>query len=175
MLTIHVSDVEMYDNYYNEFKTIAGGTFVFEHSLRAIALWESEWCIPFMTTKYTDAQLMSYYVYMCLSPGFTEQHLIPEVAQQISEYIDKPRSATRIQNEVQKPSRMVMTSEVIYGLMSAAKVPYDCDLWNIHRLMNLLNVISIQNTPKKKMSRQDVYKQNIELNEKRKREYNTKG
>lgn len=176
MITITISDIELYDNTSEQFVTATGGTFRFEHSLDAIAKWEAKWKLPFLSTKLTNAQLNEYYLMMCLDKGFGKQHLIPEVVEKLTEYMNDAYTATTIQNDNNSPSsQKVMTCEVIYALMVAAHVPFECSGWNINRLMTLLRVISIQSEEPKKMSPQEVLEQNRRLNEERKLKYNTKG
>ena len=67
-----------------------------------------------------------------------------------------------------------MTSEVIYAVMVETGIPFECQDWHINRLLMLLNVLDLRANPKK-MSRNEIYKQNTDLNEQRKARYNTKG
>ena len=77
--------------------------------------------------------------------------------QQLSNELEDKPTATVI-NPVEKPSNngMVMTSEVIYAYMANARVPFECDTWNIHRLLTLLGVIGEFNAPKKKKSTSQI-------------------
>lgn len=176
MITITISDIELYDNDSEQFVMSKGGTFRFEHSLDAIAKWEAKWKLPFLNSKLTNAQLNDYYQTMCLDKGLTKKHLIPEVVEKLTEYINDEYTATTFQNENTTPSsQKIMTCEVIFALMVAAHVPFECSGWNINRLMALLRVISIQSEEPKKMTPQEVLEQNRKLNEERKRKYNTKG
>ena len=174
MITITISDIELYDNTSEEFVTAKGGVFRFEHSLESITKWESEWEIPFLNAKLTNAQLMHYYQLMCVDEGLTREHITPQVVEALSEYMGKTQTATTFQNEGKGDSR-IMTSEVIYAMMAAAQVPFECERWNIHKLLVLLRVISANNAPPKKMSRDEILAQNARLNRERKAKMNTKG
>ena len=59
--------------------------------------------------------------------------------------------------------------------MIANGVPFECQKWHINRLLTLIRVCEIKNDPGKKMSKNDIYKQNKALNEARKAKYKTKG
>lgn len=178
MITITISDIELYDNSAEEFITTEGGTFRFEHSLEAIANWEAIWKVPFFSAyeKLSMAQLKSYYVCMCVDGAFTEEHVIPEVSDKLTDYMNDTMTATTFsQNGNNSPSRTVLTSEIIYSYMVAAQVPFECARWNINRLLVLLRVISNNQQEPKKMTREETIKQNIDLNAERKRKLNTKG
>lgn len=175
MITITISDIELYDNSVEEFVSASGGTFAFEHSLWAISLWESEWKKPFLNTTLTNEESLSYYMYMCLDRGLTREHLNYDVRERLGEYMKDLRTATTFQNDDSAVSRQILTSEVVYSLMAASHVPFECERWNFNRLMALLRVISANNTPAKKMSRSDTLRENARLNAERKKKYNTKG
>jgi hypothetical protein len=46
---------------------------------------------------------------------------------------------------------------------------------NLNRLMTILRIISLKNEPPKKMNRQDIMRQNAELNRQRREQLKTKG
>ena len=177
MITLQIDDVELYDHETNEFINLKGGTFSFKHTLRAINLWESDYKKPFMTSNLTQKELKMYYVYMCLDYGITTSHITQSVYETLTEYIKDSRTATVISRSGGTGVSNVksITSELIYSMMVAAGVPFEAEDWNVNRLLTLLEVISIQNAPKEKMSRDDIYRQNRELNERRKKQYKTKG
>lgn len=179
MLTLKLTPLEIFVEETNSFDTIGGGTFRFENSLKAMALWESEYRIPFLGTELTHDQLRYYIQCMCLDDGLVVDHLDAEAYQSLLEYLSVVPSATTIQNEGKSPSKANrVTSEMIYAWMTAANVPFECDEWNFHRLSNLLGIISDQQTPddqKKKMTRNEIFQQNADLNAQRKAAMNTKG
>lgn len=177
MLILHIGDVEMYDSETNKFHNLKGGMFRFKHTLRSISMWEADNKMPFMTSNLTEDDLKSYYTYMCLDDGLTTRHIEGETYARLTDYISDPRTATVIHKtrEGGVANTKTITSELIYSMMVAAGVPFEAEDWNINRLLVLLEVISIQNSPKEKMSRDDIYKQNRDLNAERKAKYNTKG
>ena len=60
------------------------------------------------------------------------------------------------------------------AMMAEAGIPFECQYWNINRLLVLLNVIEARRNPKK-MSQAEIYKQNADLNAQRKAQLNTRG
>ena len=63
-----------------------------------------------------------------------------------------------------KPSRDIITSEIIYYWMAANQIPIEFEHWHISRLMTLLRVCANHNEPPKKMSQSQVMRQNAQLN-----------
>lgn len=64
-------------------------------------------------------------------------------------------------------SRTIMTSEVIYAWMANAGIPFECDKWNVNRLLMLVSVISEFNKPRKQMSEAEILRRQREINQKR--------
>lgn len=119
---------------------------------------------------------MYYYKCMCIDKGFTDAYLLPSVVEELSEYMADIPTATTFQNEdKEQSSHKIITSEVLYGMMVNGQIPFECEEWNINRLMVLLKVVSESQSPDKKMSRQEVIEQNYTLNEERKAKLKTKG
>lgn len=177
MITIHIKDLQYFDDATNSFVDIYGGTFRFEHSLEAIFKWEAEWKVPFLNAKHTPEQLRSYLKIMCLDEGLSDLHLVDYVVEDLNAYMNNKRTATTFQNgdNNSPPSTKVLTAEVIYSYMINANVPFEAARWHIDRLMTLLQVIALQQEKPKMKSKEQVLAENRELNAQRLRENNTKG
>ena len=176
MLELYIPDSDFFDEETNEFITAQGGLFKFEHSLYSMSLWEAKYKKAFLELKkYTNDELTDYIAFMCqtrLDPLL----ITTEVTRQVLEYIADSRTATRIQNgNTRQAKTTVLTSEVIYSMMVAYNVPFETQHWHLNRLMTLLQVISIRQSPQKKKSTQEVYEENHKLNELRKQQLKTKG
>ena len=68
-----------------------------------------------------------------------------------------------------------MTAEVIYFYMISFGIPFECEKWQLNRLLTLIKVCSIKNEPPKKRSRHEIMSRNAALNAARRKKLNTKG
>lgn len=175
MVIISFEPKEVFDPINSEFTVLKGGVAKFEHTLKAISEWEAEFKKPFLTSDLTKHELKSYFVYMCLDDWVRMEDIGDNEFNVLCDYLKDNRTATIINSSDTATGMRVITSEVIYAILVNARIPFDVENWNFNRLLTLLEVISIQNSEPKKMSRDDIYRQNRELNKLRKEKYNTKG
>ena len=92
------------------------------------------------------------------------------------EYTNDPMTATTFSNSVSsKPNREIITSELIYSWMISLSIPVEFQKWHINRLLTLIRVCEIKNSPPKKMSRRDIMSRNAALNAARRKQLNSKG
>ena len=78
-------------------------------------------------------------------------------------------------NGKHKTTNEVITSETIYYWMISLQILLYFQRWHLNRLLALIQYCSIKNAPEKKMTKAETLKMYKDLNEKRKREMNTKG
>ena len=185
MLQITIPAVlsEQFDEEKNEFIYVPitkEQTLQLEHSLVSLSKWESKWNKPFLSRKAkTEEEILDYVrcmtltqnvkpeVYLCLS----QENII-----QINSYIDAPMTATTFSNErSMKGGREIVTSELIYYWMIALNIPFECQKWHLNRLLTLIKVCNIKNTPPKKMSKRELMSRNARLNAARRQQMNTTG
>ena len=100
--------------------------------------------------------------------------------QTINDYIDDPMTATWFNDKAIGASKRpnsgeVVTSELIYYWMIASQIPMECQKWHLNRLLTLIKVCNIKNTPPKKMSKRALMNRNRAINEMRKAEMGTHG
>ena len=100
---------------------------------------------------------------------------------EIIEYLDDPHTATVI-NEIRHPgapkrksSSEFITSELVYYWMVALQIPFECQKWNFNRLMTLIRICEIKQSPKQKMAKSQILANNHELNKARREALNTRG
>lgn len=179
MLKITVPEMEFYDEDNNEFIMFNEQVLQLEHSLVSISKWESKWHIPFLDGKdKTLEQIIDYVRCMTIT-----QNVKPEVYNRLTEdnlkaindYIENPMTATTFSDINQRPSREIITSEIIYYWMVSFNIPFECQKWHLNKLLTLIKVCNIKNSPPKKMSRQEILSRNRALNEARKKNLNTMG
>lgn len=180
MIKIKIDDYELYNESINQFVLVKGATYTFEHSLISLTKWEEKYKKPFLDSKLEGEELEYYCKCMCIGV-LEDKHITPQLIQILVDYIYTNNSATfftdfsKNQNGYKSNSEVV-TSEVIYSYMVMAQIPFQCEKWNLNRLMNLLRIISIKNNPESsKMSVVDGYRFQEELNEQRKKKYGTRG
>lgn len=183
MLEITIKQQELFDENKQEFIVIEGQKLLLEHSLASISKWESKWKKAFLgTTKKDDKSLeetLDYIKCMTLTPNVSDivyNYLSEENIKKITDYINDSMTATTFYNNEQ-PSvkKEQITSELIYYWMITANIPIECEKWHLNRLLTLIRVFSIKNTPPKKMSKNEIISRNAALNAARKKQLYTKG
>ena len=158
-----------------------GGIVRFEYSLKVLYDWEGKWKKPFLKGNLTDEEIIDFYRMMALDP-IDIQFITEDVMQTLAEYVSDTHTATTFtslpdgQNGNNSFSKSkVYTAEQLYALMFINHVPLEFESRNLNRLLTVLRVIGNYNTPPKKMTKQEIFKQNAELNRQRKEQLKTKG
>lgn len=135
---------------------------------------------PFLDNKTpkTIAETMDYIRCMTITQNVDPEvynFLTAENIKSINDYIDAPMTATTFSQQNTSRSREIVTSELIYYWMIALNVPMKCEKWHLNRLLTLIRVCNIKNTPPKKMSKKDIMSRNAALNAARRKQLNSKG
>lgn len=181
MLTIEVPiSPEGWDEKKQEFVDPKTQTLQLEHSLVSLSKWESKWKKSFCSSKdITNDEMLDYIKCMTITKNVDPDvynHLTQANIKQVRDYIDDPMTATTFPKEQGSGrNREIITSELIYYWMIASQIPLDCEKWHLNRLIALIRVCSIKNTPPKKRSRRDIMSRNAALNASRRQQMNTKG
>lgn len=184
MLTINIPENELFNSETNEFVYLKNQTLQLEHSLLSISKWEAKWGKPFIGDGKTNEETIDYIRCMCITKGVDDavfENLPASAIQQVQEYINAPMTATTINNMKQtnqtnrRRAKEVVTSELIYYWMIRFGIPFECEKWHLNRLLMLIRVCDIKESPGKSMGRNEIYQQNKALNEARKKRLNTKG
>lgn len=181
MLTIAVGRQEQFDDEKQEFFWTDGVTIQLEHSLVTLSKWESFYEKPFLDPRrtHTDEETLKYVELMVVSPNPPENLMQIVTARELEEiqaYISAKMTATWFRDVApKKPTREIITAELVYYWMLQANIPFECEHWHLNRLFTLIRVCSEKNSPPKKMSRADAIAQQKLLNEQRMAKYNTTG
>jgi len=181
MLILNIPATELYDEASELFVEVKPISLRLEHSLVSIAKWESVWKKPFLskTEQKTLAESRDYVRCMTLN-----QHVDPSVYyaltakdyKKINEYIESSQTATWFNNRGNAaPSREILTSELIYYQMVNYGIPFECQKWHLSRLLTLIRICNIKNSPGKNMSKSDIFAQNRKLNAMRRKAMHTSG
>ena len=181
MLQITIPATESWDELKEEFVTIGKEqTLQLEHSLVSLSKWESKWCKPFLTNKMkTTEETIDYIRCMTITQNVsvdTYNRLSKDNIEAINEYIDAPMTATTFYEDPNGSTKKeTVTSELIYYWMIAHNIPMECQKWHLNRLLTLIRVCNVKNSPPKKMSKGDIMRRNAALNAARRKQFNTKG
>lgn len=179
MLRLTIPSAEIFDERTNRFVTIRGQEIQIEHSLVSVSKWESKWKKPFLgptpktreeTIDYVRCMTITQHVDPSVYTGLSDQNIM-----EVNAYIDDPMTATTFKNNTRKPSRQIVTSEIIYYWMISLEIPMECQKWHLNRLLTLIRVCDEKNQPSKKKSRKDVMAENRALNQMRRARSGTRG
>ena len=155
-------------------------TLTLEHSLVSLSKWESKWCKPFLDKKdKTNEETLDYIRCMIVTPNVDPDivnYLTAENIEEIHKYIAAPMTATTINDkQMGGGNGEIMTAELLYYYMFAFTIPIECQKWHLNRLITLIRIFNIKNSPGKKMSKGEIMSRNAALNAKRRAQLKTKG
>jgi hypothetical protein len=180
MLTIAVGATSVFDDDTQEFGFDGGYKLQLEHSLVSLSKWEAIHEKPFLATEdRTPEEVLSYIECMVVSenpPGSFLEELSKENLEEINAYIERKMTATWF-SEVQPQTRNseAITAELIYYWMTVFQIPFECQYWHLNRLFTLIRICNIKQEKPKPMSRAEQARRQRELNELRKKQWNTTG
>jgi hypothetical protein len=180
MLQITIPAIEQWDEQKQEFIQTKGQTLRLEHSLVSLSKWESKWNKAFLSkSEKTQEEVLDYIKCMTVTPnvdpeiynGLTAEHI-----EQINKYIEAPMTATCFsEDKSNKNNREIVTAELIYYWMIALNIPFECQKWHLNRLLTLVRVCNIKNSPPKKMGKRATVNHYAQLNAARRQQHNTRG
>lgn len=181
MLRITVPGLEYWDEQKEEFVAKKEQTLQLEHSLVSLSKWEAKWCKPFLSKKseMSNEEMFDYIKCMTVTPNVDPEvysRLTPKNISEINEYINSPMTATTFfEDKRTKKNKETITSELIYYWMIAHNIPSEYQKWHLNRLLTLIRVCNIKNSPPKKKSRKEIMSEYAALNAARRAQLNTKG
>lgn len=183
-ITIGSPEDGIYNPATSEFIYVKPQTIVIEHSLVSLSKWESFWKIPFLSSETkTSKQIIDYIKCMTITQNVDPSlylFLDNKTIEEIVDYIHDPMTATtfhdRSTNGASKRySHEIVTSELIYYWMLSYGIPMECQKWHLERLMTLIRVFDIKNSPKKNMKKSDIYRNNAAINAANRKRFHTRG
>lgn len=180
MLQLTVGQDEYYDAQQERFIKIKPTVVRLEHSLKSLAKWESKWKKPFLSKQNKTKEESIDYIRCMETTGSIDlkifDYLTSDQLQQVDDYINDKMTATTINKKgPQKPSREIVTAEVIYFWMIQHGIPPEYEKWHLNRLLTLIEVCSIKGGPNKKMSMKEQMAEQRALNAARRAKHKTTG
>ena len=173
MLELPIKGREMFDENTFEFKQFKDTTLKLEHSLVSVSKWEEKYKKPFLTEQSKTREETIFYI-KCMTINnnvdddvynlITDDHIT-----EVNEYIADQKTATWFtdySNDDSSNGEQV-TSELIYYWMIYHRIPPEYQKWHLSRLMTLIKICNIKNSPPKKMSEAETLQMYKELNAKR--------
>ena len=151
-----------------------------EHSLVSLSKWESKWCKSFLYTKEkTFEETIDDIKCMTITQNVSDDvytRLTNKNIEDINNYIAAPMTATVFyDNKNQGGKNETVTAELIYYWMISLNIPFECQKWHLNKLITLIRVCNVKNTPPKKMSKRELMSRNASLNAARRKQLNTRG
>jgi hypothetical protein len=180
VLQIKVPLSEEFDERTSEFAVAEEVSLTLEHSLVSLSKWESKYEVPFLGPKPISHEEMLDYIRMMIlgdpPPDDVVYRLSSLELNQINEYVNAKMTATWFnERDAPRPRREIITAELIYYWMISLNIPFECQHWHLNRLLTLIRVCNLKNSPKKKMSNADAAAQQRELNALRRQQLGTTG
>lgn len=181
MLTLNIGGKEFYDEEKEMFLEQPSYILQLEHSLVSLSEWEAKWQKAFLNKKTQRTYEESIDYVRCMTLNKDVDTAVYEAINRydlakIIAYIDDKRSATWFSEQKKGPSsREIITSELIYYWMIANNIPIECENWHLNRLLTLIRICEVKQSPPKKMSQRDLAARNHALNKSRKAKHHTKG
>lgn len=179
MLRLVIPPSEKFDESTGKFISFKGAIIQCEHSLVSISKWEQKWHKPFLTKESKSIpETIDYIRQMTITqnvPPEVYENITDENIEQVNAYIEDPMTATWFAEQDKSGNGEIVTSEIIYYWMIALNIPVEFQKWHLNRLLTLIQVCNLKNSPQKKMSFRDLAARNRKLNEQRKAAMKTKG
>ena len=180
MLRITIPATEFWDEINEEFVYAKEQTLQLEHSLVSLSKWEAKWHKAFLgKQEKTEEEILDYVKCMTLTQNVNPEvytRLTTDNYKEINAYIEAPMTATFFsEDKTAKGNRETITSELIYYWMIALNIPVDFQKWHLNRLLTLIRVCSVKNSPPKRRSKREIMRRNAALNAARRSRLNSKG
>lgn len=170
---------ELYDPKANRFYDVKEQTLVLEHSLVSLSKWERKYHRPWISDGPKTPEELEYYVKcMTLTQNVNPlvyKNLTKENYDEIYAYIEDPMTASWVNDKGGRPSREIVTAEIIYYWMIEFNIPVEFQKWHLNSLIMLIRVISAKKAPSRKMSKSEAMSRQRDLNAARRAAMRTRG
>ena len=180
MLKIETPETELWDEYNQRFILVKKQTLFLEHSLISLSRWESNWEKPFLkrNDKKTLVETIDYVRCMTINNNVDPnvyRVLTADNINAINAYVNAKKTATIVYEDKHRSTGETVTSELIYYWMVSLGIPFECQKWHLNRLLTLIRVCNVKNSPGKKMGRNALFNRYASLNKKRREAMHSNG
>lgn len=180
MLKIETPETELWDEYNQRFILVKKQTLFLEHSLISLSRWESNWEKPFLkrNDKKTLVETIDYVRCMTVNNNVDPnvyRVLTADNINAINAYVNAKKTATIVYEDKHRSTGETVTSELIYYWMVSLGIPFECQKWHLNRLLTLIRVCNVKNSPGKKMGRNALLNRYASLNKKRREAMHSNG
>ena len=180
MLKIETPETELWDEYNQRFILVKKQTLFLEHSLISLSRWESNWEKPFLkrNDKKTLVETIDYVRCMTINNNVDPnvyRVLTADNINAINAYVNAKKTATIVYEDKHRSTGETVTSELIYYWMVSLGIPFECQKWHLNRLLTLIRVCNVKNSPGKKMGRNALLNRYTSLNKKRREAMHSNG
>ena len=94
----------------------------------------------------------------------------------INAYIEAPMTATcLIEDKQTRGNKETVTSELIYYWMISYNIPVEFQKWHLNRLLTLIRVCNVKNSPPKRRSKREMWNRNAAINAANRKRFGSKG
>lgn len=179
MLKLSLRPIDVWDDENEEYITIGGVEVELEHSLYTVSLWEQKHKKPFASLKGLERKELLDYIsnMMCQTPNIPSTAwltLTQEDVVKIQEYLNDPGCATKVYHfgaGANGGKKETMSAELIYFYMAQFNIPLEFEHWHLNRLMTLIDVAAVKNSPPRKMGKREAAMEHARLNEMRRAQH----
>ena len=180
MLKIETPETELWDEYNQRFILVKKQILFLEHSLISLSRWESNWEKPFLkrNDKKTLVETIDYVRCMTINNNVDPnvyRVLTADNINAINAYVNAKKTATIVYEDKHRSTGETVTSELIYYWMVSLGIPFECQKWHLNRLLTLIRVCNVKNSPGKKMGRNALLNRYASLNKKRREAMHSNG
>ena len=180
MLKIETPETELWDEYNQRFILVKKQTLFLEHSLISLSRWESNWEKPFLkrNDKKTLVETIDYVRCMTINNNVDPnvyRVLTADNINAINAYVNAKKTATIVYEDKHRSTGETVTSELIYYWMVSLGIPFECQKWHLNRLLTLIRVCNVKNSPGKKIGRNALLNRYASLNKKRREAMHSNG
>ena len=180
MLTIFVSDRELYDETTEEFVLQPSFVLRLEHSLVSLSKWESKFEKAFLGKEAKTNEELRGYIECMIQDGPTDQESLSRLTSrhfdEIRDYIESAQTATKFGELPKKTTKAeTVTAELIYFWLVTFNIPFEVETWHLNRLFALVRICNMKNQKPTRKSKAEMTRQYREMNARRRAELGTRG